>query len=128
MVPCVTTSEFAIYLYIWLPRYVGIKANEDAASAIKVTEDSLEVDVFDIRPADLKIDESAILNLWQQTWETMRTKLRVLKERIGRWQHAGERSLHEQVCLTRLHVAQTNVTSYSLIKNGQYIHVAEYSQ
>ena len=74
-----------------------LKGYEDADSAART-----EVDVFNIRPVDLKIvATSAILTSWQQTWHTLCTKLRVVKESIGRWQHAGERNRREQVCLHR---------------------------
>lgn len=44
-----------------------IKDNEDADSATRTAADSMEVDVSNVRPAELKIAAtSAILTLWQQ--------------------------------------------------------------
>ena len=68
--------------------------------------------------------------LVEKTWHTLRTKLRVVKENIGSWQHAGERCRREQVCLTKLrigHVVWHCCTCYNLKNNGQYVYVAEHS-
>lgn len=106
--------------FIWCPGHIGISGNEEADSAARnAANKPLEINT-EIRPQDARNAAlKCIFRAWQTTWNSIETKLKPIKQSVNKWPAHDSYTRREQVCLTRLRIGHTRITSSFMLKNEE---------
>nr|CAI5822378.1 unnamed protein product [Callosobruchus analis]CAI5836888.1 unnamed protein product [Callosobruchus analis] len=109
-------------VFVWCPGHIGICGNENADTAARATaaQQSSETENYPLKMEDFKAYlKSKINHLWQINWERSDTQLRLLQPTVAKFSYSNTLTRREQVCLTRMRIGHTRLTSSYMLLNQE---------
>nr|CAI5844276.1 unnamed protein product [Callosobruchus analis] len=103
-----------IIVIVWVPGHIGVRGNEVADQAAKAAI-SDGIPETKVRYEDLKhFVKVKCQEYWQREWQECDTHLKLLQPTIKNWSYPKGLSRKEQVCLTRVRIGHSRLTSCHL--------------